>query len=684
MRVNFRFVLVFLGLVFGLAHPAFAESLLKAYNFVEPSTHAEVKLSPSGNLVAFFQRKTAKACLDKYGRIVPEEKAKCREKNRVFRTSHIVSVFDLNENEITKIVPLPENYFVSWIDWASDERFLMGIYSPTTVGQKGRGYSMGGSRVLSVSMGDESIVGLFTNEKSVAKRNRYLTNITNMLRSDPDHVIMPANRRGELDLWKVNLIDGKAERIALGTGDTFYWFTDHDGKPIMRFDCGSRCREVKVYTPDEEEKGEWKRIKRFKVKPDADEEDFDFWPIASAPEEGQYYVLSDDETDERRSVKIFDLEAETFVETVYEHPKYDVGGPLLTLETGEYAGVWYVDDRLKYDLKDKQLQRHVDALNTYFDNQQNVRVLGFNKAGDKAVIYAFGPGEPGGYYYYDFKQRHVQLMLSRMPTLKGLLTSKTDIVQIKTRDGEELTAYHTYPKDTPVGAPLIVMPHGGPEARDRYDYDRDVEYFANRGYQILRVNFRGSSGYGRTFAEAGYGEWGGVMQNDVTDAVRQFHDAGIASPDTTCIVGYSYGGYVALYGGASTPKLYKCVVSGGGLSDLLLDIKRTRADYGKESEGYEYWLLSQGDPKKDKDKLRAKSPVNLAAGFTAPVLLVHGAYDEVVYPEQSRKMKKALEKVGKKVTYVKLEDAGHSGWDVETSVLYLETVESFLREHIGP
>jgi dipeptidyl aminopeptidase/acylaminoacyl peptidase len=197
------------------------------------------------------------------------------------------------------------------------------------------------------------------------------------------------------------------------------------------------------------------------------------------------------------------------------------------------------------------------------------------------------------------------------------------------------------------------------------------------------MNFRGSSGYGKAFAEAGYREWGGLMQDDISDTVKYFHDRGLASADKTCIVGYSYGGYAALYGGASTPELYKCVVSGGGVSDLKLSLKNTKRDYGKDSETYEYWLKSQGDPQIDAQMLAQKSPVNMAEDFQAPVLLIHGERDGNVHVEQSESMEEVLKEAGKAVTFIELEDEGHSGWSLENEMIYYESIEAFLQEHIG-
>ena len=518
----------------------------------------------------------------------------------------------------------------------------------------------------------------------MAKQNAYLTRISNILRSEPNYVLMPAYKSADLDLWKVDVRDGSVERVGEGKKGTFYWYTDRAGKPVFRFDCkGRRCRKVEVYSfNDTSEK--WEKIRTFKLKPDDDEDHFKFYPVAPTANENQFYVITEDDEDDRRSVKIFDTETQQYVKTIFEHPKYDVGNVITSINTGDYQGVWYYADRLKYVLKDTKHQKHVVALNKYFKDKANVNLIGFDKTGNLAILNASSPNSAGAYYLYNYEKRQVTLIVENEPQIEAALNSDGDVLSIPMRDGEAITAYHYYPKDQKRSKlPLLIMPHGGPEARDYFGYDYGVQFFVSRGYQVVRLNFRGSSGYGKAFAEAGYGEWGGLMQDDITDTVKHFYSHGLASPDKTCIVGYSYGGYAALYGGASTPELYNCVVSGGGVSDLKLFMKNKGRDYGKDSETYEYWLKSQGDPKIDKEKLAQKSAVNMAGNFQAPVFLIHGEDDGIVHVEQSKDMEKALKKAGKEVKFIELKDEGHGGWSLENEVLYLESIEAFLNQHIG-
>ncbi len=205
------------------------------------------------------------------------------------------------------------------------------------------------------------------------------------------------------------------------------------------------------------------------------------------------------------------------------------------------------------------------------------------------------------------------------------------------------------------------MPHGGPEVRDSYDFDRLVQLMAAQGWMVLQPNFRGSGGYGETFAKAGRKHWGDRMQEDVEDAVAQVLATGRADPRKVAIFGYSYGGYAALMGAVRKPELYKAVVGVAGVYDLIQSLNETKRDDGADSTSYAYWCETIGDPVADKAMMQAASPALQAERIAAPVLLMHGADDTTVPIRQSQIMASALRAAGKPVDYAEIRDANHNG-----------------------
>jgi dipeptidyl aminopeptidase/acylaminoacyl peptidase len=295
------------------------------------------------------------------------------------------------------------------------------------------------------------------------------------------------------------------------------------------------------------------------------------------------------------------------------------------------------------------------------------------------------PTDPGAYYVFDRQAGTMTLVAERHPDLSADRLAPMETFKYRARDGMLIPAYVTRPPGAVAGKPLplIVMPHGGPEARDSLDFDIWAEFFATRGYLVLQPNFRGSAGYGRKYAEAGYGQWGGKMDDDITDGVLQLIKSGRVDKNRICIFGASFGGYAALYGGAKTPELYKCIASFAGVSDLNALVNWEHATKGHEGR-YHYAARSIGDPTKDSARLAAASPITYAASYKPPVLLIHGADDASVPVIQSKMMQAALQKAGKDVRLVIYPHEGHTDWTPTDEQAALTEIAAFIESHIDP
>jgi dipeptidyl aminopeptidase/acylaminoacyl peptidase len=280
---------------------------------------------------------------------------------------------------------------------------------------------------------------------------------------------------------------------------------------------------------------------------------------------------------------------------------------------------------------------------------------------------------------FDEQLNRLNLMVKGYPRLIPKELVKPMPVSFKARDGTVLHGYLTRPTNEQQRQPFVLLPHGGPSSRDVLDFDYWTQFFVSRGWAVLQVNFRGSSGYGGDFLQAGFKRWGLEMQDDLTDAAQYVIEKGIADPDRMCIVGGSYGGYAALMGVVKTPDLYRCAVSFAGVSNLrsLLEEKR-------QFLGYELgWERQLGGWWSDRERLKATSPVNQAERIRTPLLIVHGAEDRVVPVEQSREMVDALKKAGfKSVRYVELPDGDHHLGRQEDRLTLFREMERFLATHL--
>jgi dipeptidyl aminopeptidase/acylaminoacyl peptidase len=294
------------------------------------------------------------------------------------------------------------------------------------------------------------------------------------------------------------------------------------------------------------------------------------------------------------------------------------------------------------------------------------------------VIFTEGDGDSGVYHYVNFDQRRADIVGEAYPAIPSDQVGPIRAINYKAADGLEIHGYLTTPPgvENPAGLPLVVLAHGGPAARDTMGFDWWAQALASRGYAVLQANFRGSTGYGVAFMEAGYGEWGRKMQTDLSDGVRHLAAEGVIDPKRVCIVGASYGGYAAMAGPTLDPGIYRCAVSVAGVSDLRRMVSWV-AETGarRDSTGVRYWNRFMGAGRTGDRSLDSLSSVRLAKTADAPILLLHGRDDTVVPIEQSRIMADALRREGKPVELIEL--AGEDHW-----LSRADTRQQMLRETV--
>jgi dipeptidyl aminopeptidase/acylaminoacyl peptidase len=312
---------------------------------------------------------------------------------------------------------------------------------------------------------------------------------------------------------------------------------------------------------------------------------------------------------------------------------------------------------------------------------KRVEVYGRSEDGQRVLAIVEGPSNPPVYYFVDFTKNTADIAGEQYPGLTQAKLGEVKAIYYEARDGAKVPAYLTLPPGSAgTGLPLIVLPHGGPEARDHFSFDWWAQFLAVRGYAVLQPQFRGSTGFGEAWRKAGYRQWGGLMQDDVTDGAKAMIEQGIADPARICIVGASYGGYAALAGAAFTPDLYRCAVSVNGIADLPQQLGYAKQHWGRESDTLAYWREHIGTP--FDPQVAAKSPLRAASQIKIPVLLIHAVNDTLVPESQSKAMSRALESQQKPVTYVKL--AGEDHWLSQgaTRIQVLKELEKFLGEHL--
>lgn len=581
----------------------------------------------------------------------------------------VVEIDRFNEPDAVRKFSIGEEGWHSplWVLWANDRRLLVGLQ----VGVDAY-FLVAGRQVEAIDADGGNPVALFADAPIGARYGLDLSRVVDITPDDPDHVIMAAWNRDTNDLFKVNVNTGVATHLIRGRSSTIGWETE-GGRPALRYDVNRRGTELSVYGRDVEDPEDWARIVKIRLEDIVRE-----WEYAGdAPGVGKIFVRARRDGADTQNIYQYDLRTKSAGEIVAQAPGFDMSRAFAI--NGEYAGAIYVADTTTYLLKDPTLQGHWNAMRRYFKDQANVRIVEIDRNRTRMLLHVAGPQSPGDYYFYDIATRKLTFIASDMPWLEPERLAAVEVLKSPMRDGTAITSYLTRPTGATGALPLVVVPHGGPEMRDSIDYDPLAQSFAAQGWLVLQPNFRGSSGFGQRFAEAGYRQWSRRMQDDVTDAVNDLVKRGVADPGRIAIYGASYGGYAALMGAVVTPGLYKAAVSLAGVGDLRELIAYVRKEDGDDAETYRYWVKSIGDPKEEKEAIDALSPRYRAAEINIPVLLMHGTEDGIVPDKQSELMQKALEKAGKSVRYLPFPGEPHSRWSTKNEIRQIEEAIAFLK-----
>ncbi|AGA35294.1 putative peptidase [Thioalkalivibrio nitratireducens DSM 14787] len=370
---------------------------------------------------------------------------------------------------------------------------------------------------------------------------------------------------------------------------------------------------------------------------------------------------------------------------VHQDPEQevDLGRAIFSQQDDRLLATVYAGDRQRIYAHDEDFATHLDRLQELLP-EGNLDITSTNRDETRWTVALTRDTDPGTVYLYDTADMALSEIYRVRPDLPSEHLAQMEPIRYTARDGTEIPAYLTLPPgQKPRNLPVVVHPHGGPWLRDTWGYRGTVQFLANRGYAVLQPNFRGSSGYGKEFLNAGNRGWGtGVMQHDITDGVKHLIDEGIADPDRIAIYGASYGGFATLAGLAFTPDLYAAGVSVVGPSNIITLVESFPAYW---RPGIARWQRRVGDPEdpEDRERLKAQSPLFSAQHIRAPLMVVHGANDPRVVQAESDQIVRVLRDAGHDVAYYLAPDEGHGLVDETNRLAVMAALEDFLAEHLG-
>jgi dipeptidyl aminopeptidase/acylaminoacyl peptidase len=420
------------------------------------------------------------------------------------------------------------------------------------------------------------------------------------------------------------------------------------------------------------EKEEWEQLAEFKVTER-------FWRPEGVLEDGKSLAVSTNIGRDTVALFSYDTQRHAMGEMLAGHPTEDIRY-VAGLSQSKFMSV--VTDGLKprttwLDPAWNLAQRTADAA-------LPDRINEISGIPDKRVlILSHGDVDSGTWYLLDMQARRLKRFAMVNPQVDPKKMRPMETTTFAAKDGMAIPAYLTRPEKATGPAPMVVMIHGGPTARNRWAWDPEVQVLAQRGYVVLQPQFRGSTGFGAKFMEAGFGQWGLGMQDDITAGVEAMIQRGIADPRRICIYGASYGGYAALWGLVKTPQLYRCGVSFAGVSDIELMLTDW-SDANSNKVTRELIRFRVGDVSLSKAQFDAVSPLKHADRIEAPVLLMHGDKDERVPISHSRKMMSALDANKKTYEWHEFAGEGHGLTAVESRQVFLRKLLAFLEKYIAP
>ncbi|PCI63370.1 MAG: hypothetical protein COB37_05265 [Kordiimonadales bacterium] len=669
-----KFLIALLSGFFGIHAPS-----VVAFDIVPEASSLGAAIAPFTESKAAHRAKTGKAKqipLEYFAQLPNLDGAKLSPNGS--KIAYLISqegrqhlyVQELSNNKTIAVPPL-NNTEIDTFYWANADTILLLLSTESSRFRGSR--AVRETKLLTFNIKTHERIWLakpdiHKTKSGVGQRPSQHEKIIDLLPDEPDFILLELDF--ELDtrvaLYKVNVRTGKRSLVQYDRWGIQNWYTDQSHQ--VRFGYGY-TRKGKREAVFKDHAGKWIDVKDLdwsrKYSFHAFTERNDVAYVSGITEHGTAGIFT------------LDLISGEILETIFARKHVDFDDLVQHPVTRQIVGVSYHEKGLKkHQYFSKELATIQQSLEVKIPE---VKIQIASKAKDKPLylIAARNSQIPGLYFLYDAENKTLTYLDSSKPGIAAKDMAAVKPVNIAARDGTPLPSILTIPQNYNRGDrfPSVILPHGGPQGKDTAHWDEWAQFLANRGYIVLQPNFRGSSGFGYAFEHAGKNQWGGLMQDDLTDATKWLISEGYADPDKVCVMGASYGGYAALMGVIKEPGLYKCAIAINGVVNLpgLKKTDRIRTIGGSN------WTKSMGlEGVEDK----GVSPYHRFEEINVPVLLIAAKDDTRISYKQSRNMHRKLKKQHLS-TYVQIEDGGHYLNTEKSHVVILTEVEKFLAKHIG-
>jgi dienelactone hydrolase len=613
----------------------------------------DVSISPDGRYLAFIQTRDGKATA-----VVSDRQAG-------------------KDQPMRGVLTEPDHFQMTWCRWATNTRLLCGFR-----GMARNRYIYPITRLAAIDADGKNSRVLLQN--SMEAQGQYQDRIIDWNPGPPNTVLIEADEglsekqmMGSVEIYgkvgthslpavfELDVMTGRLTMRQHAHDPIRHWITDKHGQ--VRLGRGLSGATISYWARLDGD-SDWRRLTKFEVFTRGNR----FEPVAISAEDPNWaYALGP--SGGRTAVWLIDLRDKDDPKLVFSHPLVDISSAALAPDN-RLIGVQYDDGYPLMYFEDSRIGGLMKSIQTLEPGQFDT-VNGLSRDEKLFVVRSVSDVDAPRFMLFNSDTHELDKIGTAYPDRDQSTLAPMRPISYPARDGTRIPAYVSVPRGaTAAHLPLIVMPHGGPNTRDTWGYSFLREFLVSRGYAVLQMNFRGSSGYGDDWLFAAHQDWGGQTYDDVVDGARWAIQQGIADPKRICITGWDFGGYLALLGAQRNPDLFRCAVDIAGPSDLALLI----------DEGHR-WLQGESIKRQigaDPDKLKRDSPRLHAADFQVPLLILQGKMDAQVPFQQSEEMDEALTHAGKTHRFVAVADADHQFSAVKDRLTLLQETDAFLREHL--
>ena len=646
---------LYMVLILFMLHFSMQASSTLMEQILERNSYISLKISPDGNHFAMSFRAEGKVNL---------------------------SIFDISKGAITPIsgVSLGDNLHVGDFYWANSERIIYQVL-------KGRAWYSGlgfeGEMFgINVDGSHHNIIFGYRADRRKGTRSTPTRikktqstwahfDIIDLVPEDRDHVIIKSTPFHAKDsvptIFRLNVNDGMKKKIARLPLPRAQAITDSKGH--LKYSYGNdKNGKFKLFERDNDQ---WNMILEYYGNKGG------ATPVTITDE---YIYMRDNTDDDLKGLYRINIKNNQ-KELLYRHEFTDISQiyvnpntehPYLMVADSAKEEYHYLEESGKLAATHKKLTRAFKG--------SMVHIISFTENLNKMIVWVGSDKVVGEYYLFDRVTQNASFIASQKPKLKSSQLASMKPISYENRAGKTIHGYFT--KATGLTddetAPLVVMPHGGPQGRDYWQFDSQVQVLATNGFSVLQVNFTGSSGYGKDFRYGSDKKWGDLVQNDITDGTNWAIESGLVAKDKVCIYGFSFGGYSALMSVIREPDLYQCAAGGGGVYDLGLMYKAE--DINQLLWGEEYLQEAIGE---DKDELKRNSPTYNTDKIKVPVFIAHGKNDTRVPPKQAKNLVKMLKKSGVAYEVAYYSKEGHGFADLDNRIKFNQQLLKFLKKHLS-